>query len=245
VGRREFADLTDAWAESLIEDCYDPYQLSVAAAVAHFRGENATATQRLERAIALSEAPAPYHRQLGKLLLGEGELVGARSNLEQAAVLDPTDADTWVLLVNMLEKTDRAEAYRKVNAGLVKCPESWALHLAYGRMLSADGQPDRAVPQLQEAKRLRPSEVNSYVELALAYFKRGAVEEGVDEMKQALVVQPDHPLALVVMARDAVSRGDEAGARAWLRRIKLQTRVRAEDVQAVAAEFREKFGQLP
>lgn len=245
VGRREFADLTDAWAESLIEDCYDPYQLSVAAAVAHFRGENATATQRLERAIALSDAPAPYYRQLGKLLLGDGELIGARSNLEQAAALDPTDADTWVLLVNMLEKTDRAEAYRKVNAGLVKCPESWALHLAYGRMLSADGQLDRALPQLQEAKRLRPSEVNSYIELALAYFKRGAVDEGVNEMKQALVVQPDQPLALVVMARDAISRGDEPGARGWIRRIKLQTRVRAEDVQTVATEFREKFGQLP
>lgn len=246
VNRREFVDLPDPWLDRLIDDCYDPYYLSVAAAVANFRGDTAAAKQRLQRAIRLSSKPAPLHRQLGKLCFNAKKLTEARSHLEQATALDPTDPDAWITLVNvLLAAGDRQGAYRKVIEGIARCPESGALRFTRGHMLHEDGQLPAAAGELRESKRLRPSEAHAYVELALVYFKLGEVSAGIAEMKGALAAQPDHPVALVVVARDAIHHGDRAAAREWIRRMRAQSRVVAEDLKMVIAEFQQTFGELP
>jgi tetratricopeptide (TPR) repeat protein len=246
VNRREFVDLPDPWVDGLIDDCYDPYYLSVAAAVANFRGDTASAKQRLERAIRLSSSPASLHRQLGHLYHKSQQLTEARSHLEQAAALGPGDPDTWITLVNvLLAAGDRQGAYRKVIAGIAHCPESGALRFTRGRMLHEDGQLAAAVAELQASKRLRPSEALAYVELATVYFKLGEVGAGIAEMKGALAAQPDHPVALVVVARDAIHHGDRVAAREWIRRMRAQSRVVAEDLAMVIAEFQQTFGELP
>jgi len=67
IGRREFSDLPDPWLDRLLEDCCDPYRLSVAATVANMVGNAAAARQLLERAVALAPKSSSYHRQLGLL----------------------------------------------------------------------------------------------------------------------------------------------------------------------------------
>lgn len=246
VNKREFVDLEDPWVDELMEDCYDPYRLSVAAAVEIFRGDTNRADRWLRRAILLSAQPAPYYRQLAKLQMGLKDYPAARRSFEQATALAPTDADAWALLVNLLLLMgDRSAAYRAVAAGLTHCPDSRALHYAHGRMLNEDGKYVQAIGELQEAKRLQPSEANAYVELAIIHFRLGEIEAGMAEMRDALVVQPDQPVALVVLGRDAIENGDLAAAREWIRRARLQSRVRPEDLQQLVGEFQKKFNQMP
>jgi hypothetical protein len=68
--------------------------------------------------------------------------------------------------------------------------------------------------------------VNPYVELAVAHFKLGEIDAGVAEIREPLVVQPDHPMSLAMMVRHAINEGDQAAARAsgemisrWCRRV--------------------------
>ena len=166
--------------------------------------------------------------------------------MAQAVALQPTDAEAWTIWVNaLLARGDRSEAYRVVQDGLKHCPDSGALRYVHGYMLSADGRMERAIEELRVAKRLRSTQADVYIELGRAYFKIGEDEAGAAEMKEALLVQPDHPVALVIVARYTIDHGNAEAAREWIRRIRLQPRIVPEDVELVVAEYREKFGRAP
>lgn len=102
-----------------------------------------------------------------------------------------------------------------------------------------------ALAELRVAKRFRATQADVVVELARAYFKIGEIEAGVAEMKAALLVQPDHPKALVVVARHAIDQGDAAAAREWIRRMRLQAQINPKEMDLVLSEFQEKFGDRP
>ena len=54
----------------------------------------------------------------------------------------------------------RNSAQRALSAGLASCPESAALHYAYGRQLSRIGGNDAAaIAEFKTAKALRPNEL--------------------------------------------------------------------------------------
>lgn len=246
VNRREFVDLKDPWADELLEDCYDPYYLSVAANVANYRRDPALAKRHLERAAAMAANPAPYLRQLGQLGFMTRNYEEAGRHLAKAVALAPTDAQAWTIWVNvLLGAGKRAEAYRVLLDGLAHCPDSGALRYVHGYLLNEDGQVARAIEELRLAKPLRSTQADVYVELARAYFKAGETEAGIAELKEALSVQPDHPYALVVVARYTIDHGDAVDAREWVRRIRQQTRIAPEDVELVLKEFQQKFGRSP
>jgi tetratricopeptide (TPR) repeat protein len=246
VNKREHLDVADPWLDGLLDDCYDPYRLSVAAAVASFRADTATAERYLLRAIEFSPAPAAYYRQLANLYVGMQNLESAKRSFERATALAPTDSDAWALYVKLLNDAgDRPAAYRTVTAGLAKCPDSPALHYAYGHMLHEDGRYPQALAELQQAKRLRPSEANAYLEIAAIHFRAGEIEAGLEQMRAVLDVQPDHPAALLTLANVAIERGDAAEARALIRRSRLQPKITAQDLGRLTSAYRQKFGQLP
>jgi tetratricopeptide (TPR) repeat protein len=246
IGRKEFRDIPDPWLDELIGDCYDSYRLSVAAAVAGLAGDTATARNHLERAVALSPAAGSYHRQLGQFLFQQHDYPSARRHLEKAVAVAPDDSDAWLSLVDVLTELNQpAEAERTLLAGLAACPQSAALHYAYGHKLGESDQPGPAITELQTAKKLRPSEANSYIDLALVYFRLNRIEEGVAEMRAALSVQPGHPLAMQVLARHAINSGDEPAARQWIQQLRQQARVSEADLGTITGEYQQHFGRQP
>lgn len=243
---REHRDIVDPWLDGLSEDCYDPYRLGVAAALANLAGDGATARRWLERAVALSPDTASYRRLLAQLVYRQKDYPAAREQLEKAVVLAPDDSEAWRLLVEVLtEMGASTEAERALRAGLAACPQSGALHYAFGQRLAAAGRYDQAIGELQQAKKLRPSEVNPYVELAQVYFRLQRIDEGVAEMRAALAVQPGNPLALQVLARDAIVRGDEPAARQWIQELRQLARVPAADLNVILGEYQQRFGHGP
>jgi Flp pilus assembly protein TadD len=161
-------------------------------------------------------------------------------------MLAPDDSEAWRLLVEVLmDSGATADAERALRAGLAACPQSGALHHALGRRLAATGRYDQAIVEFQLAKKLRPSEVHPYIELAQVYFRLQRIEEGVAEMRNGLAVQPGHPLALQVLTRDAIVRGDEPAARQWLQELRNQPRVAAGDLDIILREYAQRFGRAP
>lgn len=239
-------EMPDPWIDALLDDCYDPYRLRIAADVLASDEDPSKALVLLQRATAIAPQDAPAHRQLGQFLAKIKRVPEARAQLERATVLDPKDADNWNFLIKVLNESGDAEAASRALAqGLSHCPISPGLHLEKGRRLAAAGQFDLAAVEFEETRRLRPEESNASVELAMTYFRRGRLEEGMIEIRRALAVDPEQPIALVLLARYSINSGDESAAREWIRRSRLQSKVLPPDLTLVVDEYRRKFGREP
>lgn len=246
IAMREFSDVPDPWLEALLDDCYDAYRVSVGAAVATYSGSPDRAVHLLERAIALAPNDGSYERQLGKLLFQLSRLSEARPHLERATQLAPQDSAAWSLLVDLLEKSGDMSAMRQaLQSGLRHCPESAALRYANGRQLARAGQVGAAIGEFRRAQKLKPDEARPFVDLALLFFQQERIDEGLAELRGALVAEPDHPLAMSILARHAIETGDAAQARHWIGRLRRQHRFAREDLAALIADFRQAFRQEP
>ncbi len=244
IAMRQVSDLPVPWLEALLDDCYDAYRVSVGSAVATYSGSPDRAVQLLERAIALAPSDGSYERQLGKLLFQLSRLGEARPHLERATQLAPQDSAAWSLLVDLLEKSGDASAMRQaLQSGLHHCPDSAALRYASGRQLARAGQVGAAIGEFRRAQRLKPDEARPFVDLALLFFQQERIEEGLAELRGALVAEPDHPLAMSILARHAIETGDAAQARHWIGRLRRQHRFAREDLTALATAFRQAFRQ--
>lgn len=244
IGRREFVDVPDPWADQVMISCYDAYRLSVAAAVASAAGDHRLARTRLERAIELAPAAGNYHRQLANLLTQAGDPGAARGHLERAVELDPKDATSWLYLVqNLVAAGEMMQASRVLQAGLNTCPESPSLHLERAQQLKAAGQLDGALAEFRESYRLRPSESAPLVEMAAIHFSAGRPEEAASLLHEALEKQPEQPIALAMLALIAISADDEPAARAWWSRVRRQSSTPAPIANAIRQAYQQRFAR--
>ncbi|HEU5079831.1 MAG TPA: tetratricopeptide repeat protein [Opitutaceae bacterium] len=243
---QRYQDIPDAWADALLEDCYDPYKLRVAAATMESGSNVAGAQRALQRALTLAPNDPAAHRELGRLLLDQGNIGGAREQLDKATALAPDDSENWIGLFKLASAAhDSAEMKRVVLAGLSHCPNSPTLRLEHGRQLLADGDAKAALAEFNEAKRLRPNEPDALVQIGIAYLYLGDTAHGIAAMQDVLRVQPDHPMALLTLARFTIDAGNEREARQWIDRLRQQTRTRPEDVREISALFQQRFGAAP
>jgi predicted Zn-dependent protease len=65
----------------------------------------------------------------------------------------------------------------------------------------------------------RAKRAHEHLELALNFRSAGNLERGLAELRRALEAYPDHPRALYFLARELLSRGDDAEAATLLERL--------------------------
>jgi tetratricopeptide (TPR) repeat protein len=247
IGRREFSDLPDPWLDDLMEDCYDPYRLSVASAVAKYSGNPVLARHLLERATALEPDNGSYHRQLGQLLTLMADRGSARRELERAVEVSPEDNDAWLSLYQLLNKDNAAGAAadRVLAAGLSHCPQSYGLHLESARRLKAAGRREEAIAEFRTAHRLQPSEAGPLIELARVLFAVNQGGEAVAALQEALAKQPENPAALSALMFYYISAGDERRALHWWDHVRRQSRTPPHIVNTLTQTFQQQFGHAP
>ncbi len=246
IGRREFTDVPDPWLAELSDVCFDPYRLSVAAAVANSAGDHAGALDLIDRAIALAPANSSYRRQYGLMLVNDREFDRARTQLEKAVELAPTDSDAWLQLVNAQRGMgDETAAVNTLLRGLQLCPQSPSLHLEYARWLKAGNRPAEAIAEFRETYRLRPSDVSPLVELAGLSFALNRTDDGLAALNLALERQPGHPLALASLAVYAIMVGDERAALQRWEQLKQQPKTPTEVMAGVRQAYERRFGRSP
>ncbi|EDY82331.1 tetratricopeptide repeat domain protein [Verrucomicrobiia bacterium DG1235] len=239
-------EMPDPWIDDLMAECYDPYRLSVAASAADPSNNHARARQLLERAVTIAPNDDLPIRLLGNLMSDLGEMTSARTYLERAAQIDPKEPDNWSYLVRVLKAIgDMPAANRALDAGLANCPEAPVLHLEKGRRYAAAGRFEAAAASFAFARRNLPEDSTASMELALVYFKQERLEEGVVALHEVVKIDPNHPVAVVLLARYAISNGDAADAANWIKRARKQPKIAARDLAQVVKEYRSQFGQLP
>lgn len=241
-----YRDPVDPWADGLIEDCYEPYRLGIAAGNLARNGDPATAVRLLERAVEVAPADISALFQLGSLLSSQGDLPGALGRFRQCTELAPDFSDGWAQLSAVQAQLgERTAAERTLAQGLQNCPQSPGLHLQFARNLQQAGRMGEAVAEFQTSIRLRPNEPDAYIELGNLLIRQGRNAEGVAEMRRALAAEPGHPMALSVLAFNAIVSGDESEARRWLAAARDQPRVPAEQRQRLIDAYRQQFGRAP
>jgi tetratricopeptide (TPR) repeat protein len=239
-----YHDPPDPWLDELMDFCYDPYRLGVVAGVAAQSGRSARAIRLLKRAIALAPTDISSHFQLASLAEMQHDIPVARDEYQSCTLLDPSFADGWAHLSALQAQLgDQAAAARTLAEGLAHCPNSPGLHLMRARNLRGAGRTQEAIAEFQTSIRLRPNEPEAYTELGNLYIDQGEVDAGIREMRAALEADPGDPLALSVMAFQAISTHDQAGAQRWMIRVADQPRVPQEQRTRLLTAYREAFGQ--
>jgi tetratricopeptide (TPR) repeat protein len=237
-----YRDAPDPWLDSLMDYCYEPYRLSLAAGVLGQYGDVPGATKLLERALELAPDDVAVHFQLGGVAEMRKDAKTAIEHFERCTVLSPEFADAWAHWSDVLDKSGQAAAAERVLlTGLAKCPDSPGLHLQRARKLQEAGRNVEAVGEYQASIRLRPNEPDAYVDLGNLYIQGGNDAAGIELIRQAYEADPGHPTALSVLAFHAISTGDERAARQWLARIANQPRVPGEYRTQLLEAYRQAF----
>lgn len=242
-----YQDMVDPWIDELMDDCYDPERLSVAAGQCYYRGNTDEAIRLVERGLALAPGNAILHFQLGDYDRVENRLPEAMAEFQRSAQLRPDISDAWEGWANILRmEGDNSAAERVLAEGLRRAVAPAGLHLEYGRLLAQENRVPEAMAQFEDSIRLRaPEEAGPYIELAQACFKLGRTEEGIQWMTEGFKIEPDHPTILATLALYEIKTGDEAAAREWLNRARAQPRIGADHIQALENAYAERFGTLP
>ncbi len=240
-----YYDPPDPWLDVMFDqDCFDIFQLCVAAGFAEHRGDKERARMLLERANGLEPKGGHVLLQLGMLCHRTRDMPSAQRYFEKATEVEPTMSDAWAQLINLYnEKGDRMASARALAAGLTHCPNSPGLHLERARRLAAGGQIDAAIAEYRLTYRLRPEEADPLIEIAQIYLKQERTAEAVAELNEALLSEPEHPTALMILAMHAVQAGDEAEAREWIRRCHLQLRVPRDALAEITSRYAQRFGR--
>jgi tetratricopeptide (TPR) repeat protein len=241
-----YRDPADPWLDELIEVCFEPYRLSLAAGNVARNGDPAGAVRLLERAVELAPDDVSALFQLGTLLASQNEISGAIERLRLCTELAPDFSDGWAHLSALQARIgENTAAERTLALGLKNCPDSPGLHLQNARNLQKAGRTGEAIVAFKNSIRLRPNEPDAYLELGILYIRQDRSAEGLAELRRALEVEPGHPMALSVLAFNAIMAGDEAEARRWFDAVRAQPRVPREQAVRLTDAFRQKFGRAP
>lgn len=200
-------------------------------------GEFETAARLLDQLLEKGEArgedlgayAAEAYLEAGKHRLGTGDVTGATSFLERAAVLCPQYADVQLQLGQVYESADRPDAARTAYESALKLnPRFFEARLSLARLLMRLGDPGGAARNLEEAGRSGPQaaapavqELREHIELSAG--KPVASGERLDEMFEKLLRDPPSRLpAGIETARRALRAGDNRGAIAEIKKLLAQ-----------------------
>ncbi len=239
-----FRDTPDPWLDELIDDCFDPYRLTLASGIANHTGNPVRAVQLLQRGLAVAPNDVATHFQLGSLYDEQHDLPAALEQFARCTILAPDFSDGWVWLSNVqTESGDAAAANRSLAEGLNHCPGSPGLHLMYARQLEQANRVGEAVNEYLTSIRLRPNEPDAYVSLGSLFIKLGRTDDGIQQMRQALAADPGDPSALSVMAFTSITTNDKPEARRWMQRVTEQLRIPPPQYNQLAQAYRDRFGE--
>jgi tetratricopeptide (TPR) repeat protein len=147
------------------------------------------AVREYRQVLALDPRRPGLHFRIGRALLaraqqpGSGaEAIKAREDafreFEAELKVDPTNANATYELGEMHRKAGELDAAAALfESAVSRYPDFAEARIGLGRVLVAQGQPERALPHLQKAIALDPANDVAYYQLSVAHGKLGNVAE--------------------------------------------------------------------
>lgn len=237
-----YADLPDPWSLTLMNDCYDAYQVSIAGGWVVHQGDIHTGLRYIKRAVSLAPDSSMIHYQIAGIYMNLEDLENAEMHFKKCVELQPDFADAWLSLIEIAKRKQSPTLVRRtLDAAMRAAPDSPSLNIERGKLLLAQRRVDQAIPYFERSIELRPHEAVGYIELAQALLAKNEVTQAMEQMKKALVMEPTHPVALTTMAFDAIIREDKEAADKWMKRIQAQPRITQEELKQLTALYRQHF----
>ena len=197
-----------------------PHHLDTAHNLAILLGDQ----QRHEEALALwqtvlSALPGSVDARIEAALsrIRMGDATGAKSDLQQAVALAPTDDDSWRRIASgfvlLREFPDAVDAY---TAALNCNPQEPRNYTAFASLCSHLGEYAVARELAQSATQLAPDLLWAWVELGNAQMKEGHPAEAAASFHQAIQIAPKNPVGYCNLAITQMEAMDLEGARSTL-----------------------------
>lgn len=147
------------------------------------------AVREYRQVLALDPRRPGLHFRIGRALLARAQQPGsgaeagkareeAFGEFEAELKLDPTNANAAYELGEMHRKAGELDAAAaRFESAVSRYPDFAEARIALGRVLAAQGQPERALTHLQKAITLDPANDVAYYQLSVAHGKLGNVAE--------------------------------------------------------------------
>jgi arylsulfatase A-like enzyme/tetratricopeptide (TPR) repeat protein len=155
----------------------------------------AKALEPLKKAVQLLPDNGMGHYELGLALYESGDWKGAAPEFEAAVARAPRWADAHFSLASVYARIERVpEALEQLRITLDLSPDHYQANLLRGRILSLQGDPVGALPNLQRAAEVQPQSREAHLFLADAYAQLGRPLDAERERAAAEhAAPPNHP----------------------------------------------------
>jgi tetratricopeptide (TPR) repeat protein len=128
----------------------------------------------LKKAVKLMPDNGMGHYELGLALFETGDWKSAAPEFEVSVARAPRWADAHFSLAAVYARIDRIpEAMTELDTALSLSPEHYRANLLRGRILSLQGNPAYALPNLEKAAQVQPDSREAHLFLAEAYTQLG------------------------------------------------------------------------
>jgi adenylate cyclase len=184
---QDFADAYAGYAGAAAYLWKGSYDTSMAGAVARKRLYDAAG-----RALALSPQLPKAHAVLAEAQSVDGEHEAAIESARRAVNFGPSDAEAYATLASVLTYAGMpAEAVAAAETSLRLNPKPPASTLLIaGLALFLDGQHERAIEVLEQARDLAPKLNEALWSLAMVYAEAGRIQEAEGEVRVLLEQEP-------------------------------------------------------
>jgi tetratricopeptide (TPR) repeat protein len=169
----------------------------------HLLGVIAGQTQRhdlaidlINQAIAINGNAAPYHANLGNVLVDQGRADAAIACYRRAVALKPDYAGAHNSLATVLhDRGELEEAVACYFRAIALAPNNADMHNRLGIALQAQGRLDEAIVHFSRAEGLKPDFSGASNNLGNTLQHRGQLDHAVAAYRRAISHRPDYPEA--------------------------------------------------
>jgi adenylate cyclase len=206
----DFADAYAGYARAAYYLWTFSYDGAMAGSVARKRLYDAAG-----QALALSPQLPRAHAVLAEVQAADGEHDAAIQSARRAVAFGPSDAEAYATLASVLAFSGMpAEAVGAAETALRLNPKPPATTLLVaGLALYLDGQSERAIELLEQARALAPHLNEPHVYLAMAYGQAGKLDEAKREVDLLLEREPAFSVRFYQLAYSPHRRAEDVNHR--------------------------------
>jgi len=147
------------------------------------------------------EERAAAHLQAARELFDAGDIVNAKLEAQNAAQIDPRDAETRYLLALIAEQDGKArDMLQHLLVAVAEDPQMVAARIRLGTLYVFGQAYELAAEQAEAAMALAPEDADARILYARVLLQQGDIESGMAALDAALARNSNHPEALGMKA---------------------------------------------
>ncbi|MBF0370923.1 MAG: tetratricopeptide repeat protein [Magnetococcales bacterium] len=192
-----------------------PNTIHLLGVVAHQRGENTTAIEKISKAIELNGKKAPFHLNLGLSYQETGRFKKAAEAFQKSIDLDPEEGDGYYLLGSTLKQLKHSDLAAKALIAAIKHkPDHYQAYNELGTILNKRKQHDQAITAYKSALEIKPDFPEALSNMGNALSNIQLWKEATVFFQKSIEIDPNFVYAHynLGLAFEALGQKDEAAA---------------------------------